>query len=78
MVSPHAFTSIAFYTIDYLSHTAAIRIAHSKGIIHHDVSHRNILWYNHEGTPRGLLIDYDGAHFVDRNNDSRINVRHHR
>ncbi|KLO06722.1 hypothetical protein SCHPADRAFT_945852 [Schizopora paradoxa] len=43
-----------------------IRITHSKGIIHRDVSHRNVLWYDHQGSARGLLIDYDAANFVDR------------
>ncbi|KLO18530.1 hypothetical protein SCHPADRAFT_936029 [Schizopora paradoxa] len=48
----------------------AIRIAHSKGVLHRDISHRNILWYAHEGLPRGLLIDYDGAVFIHEKRES--------
>ncbi|KLO06720.1 hypothetical protein SCHPADRAFT_1002164 [Schizopora paradoxa] len=41
----------------------AIRILHSKGVLHRDISHRNMMWYYHEGSVRGLLVDYDGAVF---------------
>ncbi|KLO06721.1 hypothetical protein SCHPADRAFT_1002165 [Schizopora paradoxa] len=48
----------------------AIRILHSKGVMHHDISHYNMMWYYHEGAVRGLLVDYDGAVSSDTNFES--------
>ncbi|KLO18786.1 hypothetical protein SCHPADRAFT_924849 [Schizopora paradoxa] len=44
----------------------AIRILHTAGILHRDISFRNILLYEHKDELRGLLIDYDYAVRMDR------------
>ena len=54
-------------------YTTALYIAHTKGVLHHDISHRNILWYYHEGSARVLLIDYDCAVYAD-NDKIRLGV----
>ncbi|KLO10695.1 hypothetical protein SCHPADRAFT_999386 [Schizopora paradoxa] len=44
----------------------AIRVLHESGIVHRDISFRNILLYEHEGVLRGVLIDYDYAVSFER------------
>jgi len=45
----------------------AIRIVHEGGYVHRDISFRNILLQvHHDGTLRGLLIDYDYAVSIER------------
>ncbi|KLO20510.1 hypothetical protein SCHPADRAFT_991860 [Schizopora paradoxa] len=50
----------------------AIQILYKAGILHRDISFRNILLYEHGDQLRGLLIDYDYAVSVGRKTSSAI------
>ncbi|KLO10640.1 hypothetical protein SCHPADRAFT_999406 [Schizopora paradoxa] len=53
----------------------AIRILNESGIIHRDISSRNILLHKHKGELRGLLIDYDFAVCVKRASSTTLDER---
>ena len=65
---------VALHVLTCIAHTA-IRILHKNGIVHRDISFRNILLYNHSGVPRGLLIDYDYAVSIERAETTAIAER---